>query len=278
MKYFEMNDGITIPALGLGTFKIKDRKEIEVAIEAAIENGYEYFDTAAFYDNEDLIGQAFKNAPLKREEYKIATKVWPSMFGKDLTKKSIDKSLENLQTDYIDVIHLHWYGKYFDEAWEVFKDYKRQGIVKSIAVCNFTKEHMEELLKLGEKPTMDQLESSPLLQDDDLVSYLKDKNIIHQAWSPLARANSDLLKNKEIIKLGEKYNKTPAQITLRWHIERGTMVIPKSINPDRIKENISIFDFDLTKEDMEAIKSIDKNKRFSHAPDEKDWLDEIGRK
>lgn len=277
MKYFTMNDGISIPALGLGTYKIEDRNDMETAIEAAIENGYEYFDTAAFYNNEDILGLALKNAPIERKEYKIATKVWPSMFGTDQTKRSIDKSLEYLQTDYIDVVHLHWYGKYFDEAWEVFKDYKRQGLIKSIAVCNFNKEQMEELIKLGEKPSLDQLESSPLLQDEDLVSYLKDNNIIHQAWSPLARANSDLFENEVLIKLGEKYNKTPAQIALRWHIERGTMVIPKSVNPDRIKENISIFDFDLTKEDMKAIKTINKDKRYSHSPSDEAWLEEIGR-
>lgn len=278
MKYIKLNDGNEIPALGLGTYKITDRRDMEDAIEAALENGYRYFDTAAFYDNEDLLGLSLKNAPVKREDIKIATKVWPSMFGKDQTRKSIDTSLKNLQTDYIDVLHLHWYGKYFDEAWKVFEDYKRQGLVKSIAVCNFTPAQMEELLEVGEKPVMDQLESSPLLQDDETISYLKEKEIIHQAWSPLARANSGLFDNDVIVKLSKKYNKTPAQIVLRWHIERKTMVIPKSTHASRIKENISVFDFNLSKEDLDQIKTIDENKAFSNRPDDQDWLKEISRR
>lgn len=277
MKYFKLNDGNKVPVLGMGTYKITDRSDMEKAIEAAFKNGYEYFDTAAFYDNEDILGKALSNAPVKREDYKIATKVWPSMFGKDLTKKSIDQSLEKLETDYLDVVHLHWYGKYFDEAWEVFKDYKDQGIIKSIAVCNFTQDQMEELLKLGEKPVMDQLESSPLLQNHDMVSYLKENDIVHQAWSPIARGRDELFENEAVVKLSKKYGKSPAQISLKWNIERGTMVIPKSVHPERIEENISIFDFDLTREDMDLLQTVNKNKRFSHAPDEEDWLEEISR-
>lgn len=278
MIYYTLNDGNKVPALGMGTYKITERKDMEEAIEAAFENGYEYFDTAAFYENEDILGLALKNAPAKREDIKIATKVWPSMFGKDLTRLSIENSLKALQTDYIDVIHLHWYGKYFDEAWEVFKDYKRQEIVKSIAVCNFNQEQMEELLKLGEKPAMDQLESHPHLQQADLVQYLKENKINHQAWSPIARGKSDLL-DEEILKdLAKKYGKSPAQIALRWNIERGTMVIPKSVHKSRVKENISVFDFEISPEDMELIKKLDQDKSYSNRPGDQAWLDEIGRK
>lgn len=278
MIYFKLNDGNEIPALGLGTYKITERSDMEEAVEAAIEAGYEYFDTAAFYDNEDLLGLALNNAPIKRSDIKIATKVWPSLFGTDLTKRSIETSLKNLQTDYIDVIHLHWYGKYFDEAWKVFEDYKNQGIIKSIAVCNFNKDQMNELLELGPKPAMDQLESNPGLQNEDLVSYLRENNIVHQAWSPLAKGKSGLLDEDILQNLGKKYGKSPAQIALRWNIQRGTMVIPKSVHKDRIKENISIFDFELSEDEMDLIRSLDKDKSYSHRPGDKEWLKEIGRK
>lgn len=277
MKYFTLYNGDKIPAIGMGTYKIKNQKDMENAIEAAFENGYEYFDTAAFYDNEEILGLALKNAGEKRSNYKIATKVWPYMYGEDLTKRSIENSLKNLKTDYIDIIHLHWYGKYFEQSWKVFEDYKREGIVKNIAVCNFSKNQMEELLKIGQKPVINQLESHPHLQDESLIEYLKENQIMHQAWSPIAKGKNGLLEERVLLELAKKYNKTAAQIALRWNIERNTMVIPKSIHKDRIKENISIFDFSLEKDDLKKIKSIDKNKRYSHDPEQKEWLIRIGR-
>lgn len=278
MKYFTLNDGIKIPAIGLGTYKIKDQETMERVIEAAFENGYEYIDTAKFYENERYLGNALKNAPLKREEYKIATKVWPIDFGEDETKKSIDNSLNELQVDYIDVIHLHWYGRYFKEAWKVFQDYKRQGLVKSLAVCNFEIEQMKELLELGETPVMDQLESSPYFHNKDVVRFLEENKIQHQAWSPLTQGKSGLLEEEVLINISNKYGKTPAQIALKWNVERGTMVIPKTATPSRVKENISIFDFELDQEDMNAIASIDKKKRFSNHPTDPEWLESISRK
>lgn len=275
MNYIKLNDGVKIPQVGLGTYKITDRETMADVIEAAFESGYEYIDTAKFYENEDIIGAELKNADKKREDYKLVTKVWPTYYGEDLTKKSIDESLEDLQTDYIDIMLLHWYGKDFDKAWKVFEDYKRQGIVKSIGVCNFEIKQLTELLNIGEAPVLDQLESSPHFQNDQTLEFLKENKILHQAWSPLARGRSELLEEHVIKNLSNKYNKTPAQIVLRWHIERGTMVIPKSTHPERIRENIDIFDFKLTDEDMKAIKSLDIKKRYSNDPEDEDWLKEL---
>lgn len=275
MDYIKLNDGNKIPALGLGTYKIKDQETMANVIETAFEAGYEYIDTAKFYENEDIIGRELKNAPKKRSDYQIATKVWPSDFGYDKTKKSIDESLEKLQTDYIDVILLHWYGKDFDKSWEVFEDYKKQGLVKSIGVCNFEIKQMTELLKLGEKPVLDQMESSPHFQNDQTVEFLKENDIIHQSWSPLARGRSELLEEHLIKKLSNKYGKTPAQIVLRWHIERGSMVIPKSTHSKRIRENIDIFDFSIEDEDLRAMKSLDIKKRYSNDPEDEVWLKEL---
>lgn len=277
MKYFKLNNGIEVPALGFGTYKITQESDMEVAIGEAVDKGYRYFDTAKFYENEKILGKYLKQAGLKREDYQVATKVWPSSFDTDNCKKSLDESLADLDLGYIDIILLHWYGKDFDKAWKVFCDYKDQGLVKSLGVCNFTIDQMTELLNIGEKPVLDQLESHLYLQDRKTCEFLKENNILHQAWGPLSQGKSNLL-DEEILKdIGDKYGKTPAQIALKWNIERGTMVLVKSTNPGRIKENISIFDFNLDDSDMHALTSLDKNTRFSNDPANKDWLDQIRR-
>lgn len=273
MKYITLNDGIKVPAMGLGTYKIEDEKTMDEVINAALDFGYEYIDTAKFYNNEEFIGKALKNSSKKRSEYMLATKVWPSDFGSDKTKRSIDESLKKLDTDYIDVIHLHWFGEDFDKSWKVFMDYKDQGIVKSIAVCNFMPEQLVKLFEVGEKPSMDQLESHLYLQDPETINFLKENNIAHQAWSPLARTQGGILEEEILNKLADKYNKTPAQIALRWHIDRGTMIIPKSVHKERLKENIDIFDIELDEADLNSLASLDKKKRFSGDPLDQEWLE-----
>lgn len=277
MKYFKLNNGSKVPALGFGTYKITEESDMEVAIGEAVENGYMYFDTAKYYGNEKILGKYLKQAGLKREDYQVATKVWPSSFDTDNCKRSLDESLDDLDIGYIDLILLHWYGKDFDKAWKVFCDYKDQGLVKSLGVCNFTIDQMTELLNIGEKPVVDQLESHLYLQDRKTVDFLKENNILHQAWGPLSQGKSNLLDEEILKEIGDKYGKTPAQIALKWNIERGTMVLVKSTNPNRIKENISLFDFDLKEEDMHTLTSLDKNTRFSNDPANKDWLDQIRR-
>lgn len=273
MKYITLNDGIKVPAMGLGTYKIEDEKTMDEVINAALDLGYEYIDTAKFYNNEEFIGKALKNSSKKRSDYMLATKVWPSDFGSDKTKRSIDESLKKLDTDYIDVIHLHWFGEDFDKSWKVFMDYKDQGIVKSIAVCNFMPEQLAKLFEVGEKPSMDQLESHLYLQDPETINFLKENKITHQAWSPLARTQGGILEEEILNKLADKYNKTPAQIALRWHIDRGTMIIPKSVHKERLQENIDIFDFELDEADLNSLASLDKKKRFSGDPLYQEWLD-----
>lgn len=273
MKYITLNDGIKVPAMGLGTYKIEDEKTMDEVINAALDFGYEYIDTAKFYDNEEFIGKALKNSSKKRSEYMLATKVWPSDFGSDKTKRSIEQSLKKLDTDYIDVIHLHWFGEDFDKSWKVFMDYKDQGIVKSIAVCNFMPEQLVKLFEVGEKPSMDQLESHLYLQDPETINFLKENKITHQAWSPLARTQGGILEEEILNKLADKYNKTPAQIALRWHIDRGTMIIPKSVHKERLKENIDIFDIELDEADLNSLSSLDKKKRFSGDPLDQEWLE-----
>ena len=277
MKYFKLNNGKRVPAIGFGTYKITAEADMERSIGFAVENGYRYFDTAKYYENEKLLGKYLKQTGLKREDYQLATKVWPSSFDTDDAKRSLDESLSDLDIGYIDVILLHWYGKDFEKAWEVFRDYRDQGLVKSLGVCNFTIDQMAELVKLGEKPVLDQLESHLYLQDKKTVEFLKENGILHQAWGPLSQGKSNLLDEKILKEIGDKYGKSPAQIALKWNIERGTMVLVKSSNPVRIKENISLFDFDLSEADMDALASLDKNTRFSNDPANQEWLDKIRR-
>lgn len=277
MKYFKLNDGTEVPAIGFGTFKITEEADMERSIGSAIEAGYRYFDTAKYYENEDLVGKYLKSSGLKREEIQVATKVWPADFDPDACKRSIDNSLKKLDLDYIDVLLLHWYGEDFDKAWKVFQDYRDQGLVKSIGVCNFTIPQLTELISLGEKPVLDQLESHLYLQDTDNKNFLMENGILHQAWGPLSQGKSNLLDEQILKEIGDKYGKTPAQIALKWNIERDTMVLVKSSNEGRIKENISIFDFDLSEEDMNALASLDRKERFSNDPENQEWLDKIRR-
>lgn len=277
MKFFELNNEIKVPAIGFGTYKITEEADMEAAIGAAFEEGYRYFDTAKFYENEKILGKYLKQTSLKREDYQVATKVWPSYFDKDMCKRSIDESLAYLDIGYIDFILLHWYGEGFKEAWEVFRDYKDQGLVKSLGVCNFMPGQMKELLDLGEVPVLDQLESHLYLQDEKTHEFLKEKKILHQAWGPLSQGRSNLLEEKILKEIGDKYGKTPAQIALKWNVDRGTMVIVKSSNPSRIRENISIFDFDLDDSDRLVLRGLDKNTRFSNDPENDEWLDQIRR-
>lgn len=277
MKYYKLNNGIEVPAIGLGTYKIKEEAEMEKTIGLAVDAGYMYFDTAKYYENEKVLGKYLNQTGLKREDYQVATKVWPSAFDTDDCKRSIDTSLEDLDIGYIDFILLHWYGKDFDKAWKVFMDYRDQGLVKSIGVCNFTISQLTELIKLGEKPVLDQLESHLYLQDTENKNFLKENNILHQAWGPLAQGKSNILEEKILKEIGDKYGKSPAQIALKWNIERDTMVLVKSSNPARIRENISIFDFNLSPEDMHALSSLDKKTRFSNDPEDQAWLDKARR-
>lgn len=277
MKYYDLNDGNRIPALGFGTYKIVDEALLNDLVEVAFEAGYEYLDTAKFYENEKALGLALKNSPKKRGDYQIATKVWPSDFGTDETRRSLDQSLKDLGLDYLDVALLHRYGRDFDKAWEVFCDYKRQGIIKTIGVCNFTRPQLEELYQVGDKPAIDQLESSPHFENKELFDYLKEEGILHQARSPLTQGRSGLLDEEVLKELGEKYGKSPAQIAIKWNIQRGGAVLAKSKTPSRIRENIDIFDFDLTEDDFAKIRKIDKNKRYSHDPEDRDRIEEISK-
>ncbi|MDO4595205.1 MAG: aldo/keto reductase [Tissierellia bacterium] len=278
MLKLKLKSGEMIDAIGFGTYKIDNEKNAVESIINACDAGYRLFDTADMYKNHKYVAKALKESSLKRNEYKIATKIWPTDYKSDDTKRAIDKALKDLNTDYIDILYLHWRGVNQYEAWTVFEDYKNEGILKHLAVCNFNKEQMEEFYKnVDIKPEIDQLETHPYFQNNEMKEYLDNKGIILECWGPLAQAKSNLLEDDLLVELSNKYDKSPAQIALRWNIQRGAMIIPKSTHKSRIRENIEILNFKLDDEDMEKLKKLNKDQRFSHAPDDKEFLNQISK-
>lgn len=276
MNYINLNNNLKIPQIGIGTYKVTDVQEMTNLIEYAVKANYEMLDTASYYNNEDLIGDIFKNNPKLKNQFLVSSKVWPSDFDKDNTKRSIENSLNNLNLDKIDIMFVHWPSEGFLEAWKVFEDYYEQGVLKSIAVCNFQIRHIDELLANANiPPSINQIELHPYLIQEELSDYLEEFNIKIQAWAPLGRASEEMFKEKVLTELASKYNKTVAQIILRWHIDKGHIIIPKSTKETRINENINIFDFSLQKDEIILIDKLNRNHRFSQNPDDEEWLIKI---
>lgn len=277
MKYFNLYNKNTIPAVGFGLFTLKDEDELRNILTLADAAKYELIDTAYFYENEEMIGNAIESHGLNN--FKIATKVWPSDFGADATKRSIERSLKALKTDKLEIMYLHWPGEDSAESWKVLEDYYEQGVFKNIGVCNFYKKHLDELsLTANIKPQINQIELHPLLTLDDFVNYLKSEEIHPLAWSPLARGDESLFKNPKLIEIAEKYNVSTGQVVLKYNVAREVSVIPRTTKENRVYENIDLFNFELSEEDFNTISSFNEDKHITHSPDEDDWLKEIRKK
>ncbi len=263
----ELNNGVKMPWLGLGTWQAADGPEVESAVKYALETGYRHIDTAAVYANERGVGKAVKESGLPREEIFITSKVWNSDQGFESTLRAYEHSLRLLNTEYLDLYLIHWpvKGKY-TETWKALEKIYNEGRVKAIGVSNFHIHHLEDLLREAEiVPMVNQVEFHPYLQQNELRKYCEEHLIRFEAWSPLMQGH---FKNIPVIKsIAEKYGKTEAQIILRWDIQNGVITIPKSVRRERIKENSGIFDFELTAEDVNEINALDRNKRFGPDPD-----------
>ena len=261
--YITLNDGNKIPQFGLGVFQISGDEKTKEACLEAFKLGYRHVDTAHAYQNERGVGQAVKESGLPREEIWITTKLWPSEYGEGKTAKAIDKMLERLQTDYIDLLLLHQqFGDYLG-AWKDMEKAVAEGKVKSIGLSNFESERLEEVLAAATiNPSVLQVECHPYYQQNDLKKRIAPYNTVIESWYPLGHGDAALIEEPVFTKLAEKYGKTNAQIILRWHIQEGTIVFPKSSNPVHIKENIDIFDFALTEEEMNEIRQLDKGFRY----------------
>lgn len=267
-----LNNGVDIPALGFGVWQMEDLKECENAVIKAIQTGYRMIDTAAIYQNETAVGTAVKNSGVDRDELFITSKVWVQDHGYEKAKRAFQRTLNRLQMDYLDMYLIHWpYGDFLG-TWKALEELYKEGKIKAIGVCNFTVEKLEELKANSTVlPVINQIELHPVFQQKELQVYDRENNIITQPWSPLGNGNANLLSNAELKTIAEKYNKTVAQVILRWHLQEGFVVIPKSVTPSRIEENFNVFDFELTEDEMNVVRSLDTGKRLFFDPKDPEW-------
>ncbi|UPG84130.1 aldo/keto reductase [Luteibacter aegosomatis] len=266
----KFNDGHAAPQLGFGVFQIPS-DETTRAVKAALDAGYRSIDTAAIYKNEEGVGEALRTSGVAREDIFLTTKLWNSEQGYDATLRAFDESLKKLGTDYLDLYLIHWptpkKDRYVD-TWKAFIELRKQGRVRSIGVSNFQPAHLDRIVKeTGVAPVVNQVELHPDFAQNDVVAANRKHGVITEAWSPLGQGG-DLLKDDTLVTLAKKHGKTPAQVVLRWHVQLGHMVIPKSATPERIRSNIQVFDFELSGEDMAAIARLDKGNRMGPHPDE----------
>lgn len=263
----KLNDGLEIPAIGFGTFMIPADGTTYETVKTAIDLGIRHIDTATAYFNEQEVGQAVKDSAVEREDIWITSKLWLQDYEYEDAKKAIDLSLEKLGTDYMDLYLLHQpYGK-VDEAWRALEEAKEEGKILSVGVSNMTPKLWNKWVPdFDSIPSVNQVEFNPYIQQKELKEILNPLDVKIQAWGPLGRGNADLLNNPIILELAEKYGKNAGQIILRFENQEGIIVFPKSLNPERIKSNMEIFDFKLTDSEMDKLRALDTGKG-SHDPD-----------
>lgn len=260
-----LHNGYEMPNLGLGVWRMDQSETSLSAIKYALSVGYRLIDTAARYDNEAIVGQALKESDVLREDVFVTSKVWHTDHGYEKTLAALDQSLMRLQLDYLDLFLIHWpIGDYIG-TWRALEEAYREGKLRAIGVSNFNQEHLIELAAVSEiKPMVNQIEYHPYLVQTELRTYCQAQGIAVQAWSPLGKG--ELLQDPVCLQLAEKYQKTPAQIVLRWDLQQNVLVIPKSVTPHRILENSEIFDFTLSEEDMAQLTALNRDHRFGPDP------------
>jgi diketogulonate reductase-like aldo/keto reductase len=262
----ELGDGRKIPQVGLGLWRVKDEAEFDRSFDAAVANGYTHFDTAQVYQNEQFLGTALKKSALKRSDVWITTKISVEHFGHKRAKQSFEESLEKLQTDYVDLLLLHFPVTLLrKKTWQAAEEIKAAGKAKSIGVSNYTIRHLKEMESYAkEMPAVNQVELHVFLQQPELIEYCHAHNIAVEAYSPLAHARA--MDEPAIAAIAKKHAKTYAQIMLRWCVEKDLIVLPKSVTPERVAQNIDIFDFSLDDEDMEQLTKLDRDLRTCWSP------------
>lgn len=268
---FRLHNGVEMPYLGLGVYLSREGKEVENAVNWALEAGYRHIDTASAYGNEKGVGAAVRNSGLDRREVFVTSKVWNSDQGYESTLRAFDRSLDRLGLEYLDLYLVHWpvKGKY-RETWRALEKLYREGRIRAIGVSNFLRHHLEDLLATAEMvPMVNQMEFHPRLVQQALLDYCRGKGIRYEAWSPLMRG--EVARLEGIHEMARKHRKTEAQIVLRWDLQKGVVTIPKSSNRARIKANADLFDFTLSSEDMARLDGFDKNQRIGPDPDHFDF-------
>ncbi|MCG2361064.1 aldo/keto reductase [Staphylococcus epidermidis] len=272
METVQFYNGRTMPKIGLGTYRVKDSDECRESVKYAIEQGYRSIDTAMIYGNEETVGQGIKegleSTGLSREDLFITSKLWLTDFGRQNVEDAYRQSVEKLGLDYLDLYLMHWPGTneaVMIDTWRGMEDLYKQNQVKNIGVSNFTPEHFEALLaQVSIKPVINQVEFHPYLTQNKLRKYLEAQNIIMESWSPLM--NSQILHDEVINEVANEVGKTPAQVVIRWNIQHDVVVIPKSVTPHRIEENLDIWNFELSDNQMERIDQLNQDKRIGPNP------------
>jgi diketogulonate reductase-like aldo/keto reductase len=262
-----LNNGVEMPVIGLGTYLSLDGGEVENSVKWALDAGYRLIDTAATYNNEDGVGKAIKESGIPREEIFVTTKLWNTDQGYESTLRAIDTSLEKLGMDYVDLYLVHWPTADEEgvlsinkrqETWRAMEEIYKSGKAKAIGVSNFTITHLEEMKGYASvMPAVDQVEFHPFLYQKELLKYCKDNNIVLEAYRPLTKGKR--LNDKVIEDIAHKYGKSDAEILIKWSIEHGCIPIPKSVHKERIEENLKVFDFEISAEDMEILDGLNEN-------------------
>lgn len=268
MQTIKMNNEIEIPILGFGTFQITDPQEAEEAVYQAIKAGYRHIDTAQSYLNEEAVGKGIKKSQIPRKDLFLTTKIWVENVSYEGVKRSFEESLERLGVDYVDMLLIHQPYNDVYGAWRGMEELQREGKARSIGISNFAVDRAVDLAEFNQTPPqINQIEINPFNQQVENIKALKEEGIVPEAWAPFAEGKNNIFKNEVLLAIGKKYQKSVAQIISRWLIEQEVVVLAKSVKPERMAENLAVFDFSLTAEDKEAIAGLNEGESqfFSHA-------------
>ena len=258
MEYVTLNNGVKMPLEGFGVFQVPDPAQCEQAVLDAIESGYRLIDTAAAYMKDKAVGEAIKKCGVPREELFITTKLWVQDATYEGAKKAIQTSLDNLGLDYLDLYLIHQPLKDYVGAYRAMEEAYKEGKLKAIGVCNFYPARLADLCETVEViPAVNQVELHPFFQQENALAVMKEYGVVPEAWGPFAEGNHGIFTHPVLTKIGDKYGKSAAQVALRWNVQRGVVVIPKSVHKDRMEQNMNIWDFNLTDEDMAEIAKLD---------------------
>ena len=267
MEFVTLNNGVKMPKVGFGVYRIKDHKQCKQALLDAIDAGYRLIDTAQSYGNEEAVGKAIQETSVTRNELFITTKVWVTNYGYEKTKASVEESLKKMQLDYIDLVLLHQPFNDYYGAYKALVDLYKEGKIKAIGVSNFYPDRLVDLVLYSEvKPAVNQVEVNVFHQQIEAQTYNEKYGVQMEAWAPFAEGRNNMFTNPELKAIGDRYGKTVAQVILRWLVQRGIVPLAKSVKKERMQENINIFDFELSDEDMAVIAKMDKKESsfFDH--------------
>lgn len=278
MRYVTLSNGVKMPILGYGVYQVS-KEECERCVADALKVGYRHIDTAQAYYNEEEVGNAVEKSGIPREQIFLTTKVWVDHYGYDETRKSVLESMRKLKTNYIDLVLLHQPFSDVYGAWRALEDLYAEGVLKAIGVSNFYPDRLVDICSFARiKPMVNQVETHPHFQQNEAHEWMEKYGVRHEAWAPFGEGRGGMFEEPLLVEIGKKYDKTSAQVILRWLIERGIIVIPKTTHIERMQQNFDVFNFDLTSEDMARIATLDKNQSsfFSHCdPKTVEWFAEI---